>query len=643
MISFGQQEKKFNIFQDISKGSLTKPYYGLDFDDDQSTIWVLNNFFNVSNNLISENSLTISSIIKSQIDSLKIKSDIFSNEYNKYYSDLHHQCNSFLNTEDSILRKTNELRTAKEYINYLNIEKLILGKEGAVLDDKKLLKKLKKYDSKNTDFKVIINEDKSIKIISVVRKDKECLFSEVVIKNQTKEYNKLLKILTKKSIAFNKISETDIFKIIDSKAILEIQKELIDLMSYNENIEYKKEQYLEDMIGQLISFRTSRAEKFTSNTGSESPEIITFNGTSSYLDSLKFLLNEFYSTDTLSLGYYYRYYTRYCLPEIEGATYTRNDYENVMNNYIVDSLRYSTIKKRPILTKELKQRCKSYLSQKLEETGYMSNMFKDVVIESYENVEYPLLKDKYPCVRTVICHFKCKDNYDNIVRYAFVIAFRLTYPNGSLMFEDFVLINKSEKGTIDVKITYFACESMTWHTADSPKDPYIGMVFDCVFNDHMFGKEEYASKICKSASIPDITEYTQSSFLYLDDQGLELFRNTIIEEEGWDDEYFMVAETMPKFPGGDLGLMNYIQKNLKYPPIAKEYGIAGKVYVSYIVEKDGSVTNVEVVRGVDKNLDAEAVRVISSLPKYKPGRNRGVRVRVSFTIPINFTSMMMEQ
>ena len=109
-----------------------------------------------------------------------------------------------------------------------------------------------------------------------------------------------------------------------------------------------------------------------------------------------------------------------------------------------------------------------------------------------------------------------------------------------------------------------------------------------------------------------------------------------IEEES-DDEFFMVVENMPEFPGGDLGLMKYIQKNVKYPPIAKEYNITGKVYVSFIVDKSGSVTNVKIVRGVDKNLDAEAMRVVKSLPRYKPGKQRGKSVRVMFTIPINFT------
>ena len=111
----------------------------------------------------------------------------------------------------------------------------------------------------------------------------------------------------------------------------------------------------------------------------------------------------------------------------------------------------------------------------------------------------------------------------------------------------------------------------------------------------------------------------------------------IVEIEEDDEEFFMVVENMPEFPGGDLGLMKFIQKNVRYPAIAKEYNITGKVYVSFIVDKQGSVTNVKIVRGVDKNLDAEAIRVVSLLPKYKPGKQRGKAVRVMFTIPINFT------
>ena len=109
------------------------------------------------------------------------------------------------------------------------------------------------------------------------------------------------------------------------------------------------------------------------------------------------------------------------------------------------------------------------------------------------------------------------------------------------------------------------------------------------------------------------------------------------EEEEDSDEVFMVVEQMPVFPGGDLGLMKFIQKTVKYPPIAKENDITGKVYVTYVVNKKGKVTSVKVARSVDKYLDAEAVRVVKLLPYTTAGKQRGKPVNVQYTIPINFT------
>ena len=91
---------------------------------------------------------------------------------------------------------------------------------------------------------------------------------------------------------------------------------------------------------------------------------------------------------------------------------------------------------------------------------------------------------------------------------------------------------------------------------------------------------------------------------------------------------------MPSFPGGDP--VRWINKNVKYPVIAQENGIQGKVFVQFVIEKDGSITNVKVLRGVDASLDKEAVRVVQSMPKWKPGKQRGKPVRVSYNVPINF-------
>ena len=109
------------------------------------------------------------------------------------------------------------------------------------------------------------------------------------------------------------------------------------------------------------------------------------------------------------------------------------------------------------------------------------------------------------------------------------------------------------------------------------------------------------------------------------------------EEEVVEEEVFVVVEDMPGFGGGDSNkFREYIAKNLRYPEVAAENGIQGRVFVQFVVEPDGRVSNVKVVRGVDPALDKEAVRVVETSPPWKPGKQRGKPVRVSFTFPIIF-------
>jgi protein TonB len=109
------------------------------------------------------------------------------------------------------------------------------------------------------------------------------------------------------------------------------------------------------------------------------------------------------------------------------------------------------------------------------------------------------------------------------------------------------------------------------------------------------------------------------------------------EEEVEDDtQVFFIVEDMPEFPGGDLALRKYIANSISYPVIAQENGIQGKVYVTFVVDKDGGVSDARIARGVDPSLDKEALRVVNTLPKWKPGKQRGKPVRVSYTVPINF-------
>jgi len=110
----------------------------------------------------------------------------------------------------------------------------------------------------------------------------------------------------------------------------------------------------------------------------------------------------------------------------------------------------------------------------------------------------------------------------------------------------------------------------------------------------------------------------------------------IKEEEEEEDVVFVIVENKPEFPGGDAALMKYIAENIKYPVIAQENGIQGRVICQFVVNKDGSIVDITVVRSVDPSLDKEAMRVIKSMPKWKPGKQRGKPVRVKFTLPIVF-------
>ena len=110
----------------------------------------------------------------------------------------------------------------------------------------------------------------------------------------------------------------------------------------------------------------------------------------------------------------------------------------------------------------------------------------------------------------------------------------------------------------------------------------------------------------------------------------------IEEEEVVEQEIFQIVEEMPSFPGGEQKLLEFVAKNTKYPQIARESGIQGRVFIGFVVEPDGSISNVKVLRGIGGGCDEEAVRVIKSLPKWKPGKQRGKAVRVSYQIPVNF-------
>jgi len=113
---------------------------------------------------------------------------------------------------------------------------------------------------------------------------------------------------------------------------------------------------------------------------------------------------------------------------------------------------------------------------------------------------------------------------------------------------------------------------------------------------------------------------------------------TVIEEKSFitSDTLFTVVEVMPEFPGGSTSMIEFVKGNLSYPADAKEKGIEGRVFVNFVVETDGSISNAQILRGIGGGCDEEAVRVVAKMPNWTPGYQRGQAVRVSFNMPILF-------
>lgn len=121
-------------------------------------------------------------------------------------------------------------------------------------------------------------------------------------------------------------------------------------------------------------------------------------------------------------------------------------------------------------------------------------------------------------------------------------------------------------------------------------------------------------------------------------ENIEITHVEVEKDEEEDEQViWQVVEQDPEFPGGVEALYKYIQQNIKYPQLAKENNITGRVFVTFVVEKDGSVSNVKAARDIGGGCGAEAVRVVKSLPKWTPGKQRGKAVRAAYTLPVNFT------
>ena len=115
-------------------------------------------------------------------------------------------------------------------------------------------------------------------------------------------------------------------------------------------------------------------------------------------------------------------------------------------------------------------------------------------------------------------------------------------------------------------------------------------------------------------------------------------KEVVVDEKPKEEEtkVFDVVEQMPSFPGGDAELMKFLNSHIKYPAVAEENGIQGRVVATFVVERDGSITDVKVIKSVDPSLDKEAIRVLKSMPKWIPGKQNGSAVRVKYTVPVTF-------
>lgn len=162
---------------------------------------------------------------------------------------------------------------------------------------------------------------------------------------------------------------------------------------------------------------------------------------------------------------------------------------------------------------------------------------------------------------------------------------------------------------------------------------YDNHSYYCLYRRHVCDETILFSFFFKRASIgsDSVVILNMDSALTNED-----YLSKSFEIEKYIDTVVLTAETQPEFPGGEYALMEFLGRNIKYPQYARENGIQGTVVIQYIVQPDGKITNVEVLRGIGGGCDEEAIRVVSIMPNWAPGKQYGKPVRVEFTLPIRF-------
>jgi protein TonB len=190
-------------------------------------------------------------------------------------------------------------------------------------------------------------------------------------------------------------------------------------------------------------------------------------------------------------------------------------------------------------------------------------------------------------------------------------------------------------GGLIIGIGMTACQSNNGHeSSKKPDSSKVKINADSTKSTNALNSESKQISTEKTKN-EKVISMTTCYFQTPEDAALKQHDTIIKEEIVTDSTVFTIAEKMPEFPGGDIAA--YLFKNMQLPLVSRsENHIGGRVICQFVVEKDGSITNVRVVRSVDPGLDKEAIRVISSMPKWIPGEQDGKKVRVRYTLPVNF-------
>lgn len=210
---------------------------------------------------------------------------------------------------------------------------------------------------------------------------------------------------------------------------------------------------------------------------------------------------------------------------------------------------------------------------------------------------------------------------------SYLIGFVLVF---ALLFAAFEFTTRDKVETIDTGITDVVMEDEIVPVTEQqekmapppPSAPSVSDVLNIVDNNSVEESDIQTSEDLNEAVVPVAAKPVEAP--------------KVVEEEVEDQTVFQVVEKMPEFPGGMAACLKFLSSNIKYPTVSQENGVQGKVIVQFVVNKDGSIVDPVVVRSVDPYLDKEALRVISMMPKWSPGMQRGKPVRVKYTVPVTF-------